>query len=455
MPDYATGMRVRSIGIEIMMYVLMALLLSGILFFTPRDQFWQLLVLFAGAFLLYFYLVWPLLFPAGKKSRMPNWLIAAIGLRLIAMWALPALSDDYFRFVWDGRLLAQGINPFLELPAVYMENPENAVGMGLTAYLFEGMNSPRYYTVYPPVLQAVFWLAAQLSPESVYGAVLAMKFFVLIAEVGTIWLMLRLLKMNNLSPQLAALYALNPFLIVELCGNLHFEAFMIFFLLLSVWLLMREKWLLASLPFALAIASKLLPIMLLPLLLRRLGLVRTAQFSFLILVLTGMLFLPLYSPEALSHLLASVRLYYESFEFNASFYYLIRWAGYEMTGYNIIQYAGRCLAIAKVVGILLIVWLEPRPTLQNLPRGMMWAFVLYFALASIVHPWYITTILALSIFTRYRFALIWMLVLPLSYFTYRTTAYEENLLLVTLAYLLVYGGMVWEWLRTYQQKKPM
>ena len=432
----------------------MALLLSGILFFTPRDHFWQLIGLYAGAFFVYFYLIWPDLFSDGQGNRIPHWQVAALLLRLLALFALPALSDDYFRFVWDGRLLAQGINPFLELPTAYMENPERAAGMGLSAQLFEGMNSPRYYTVYPPVLQAVFYLSARLAPESVYGAVLVMKATVFLAEAGTLWLMRRLLEKAKLAPGLAALYALNPFVIVELCGNLHFEALMIFFLLLTVWLLVQGKWLLAALPFALAISSKLLPVMLLPLLLRRLGFFRTAWFSGLAMGTTALLFLPFYSPDALAHLFESVRLYYQSFEFNASLYYLIRWLGYQVKGYNIIQTAGIYLAVAKVVGILLIALLEPRPTLQNLPRSMMWAFALYFSLASIVHPWYITTLLALAAFTRYRFALVWTLLLPLSYFTYRSTAYEENLLLIAGVYLLVYGVMAYEWMRGYQNKQP-
>lgn len=437
-------------------YLLTAILLSGILYATPREHFGQLILLYIGAFGVFLYQVWPILFEQKseeKASSIVYWMWAALGLRLIALFAIPALSDDYFRFVWDGRLLAQGINPFLELPSSYMENPDQAAAIGLTPYLFEQMNSQQYFTIYPSVLQAVFYVAAKLFPDQVYGAVWIMKVCIFLAEAGSLVLIVRLLRHWDMASDRAVLYALNPFIIVELTGNLHFEAIMIFFLLLSIWLLVKGKWIYATIPFALAISSKLLPVMLLPLLLRRIGFWKTTFFSGITLVISALLFLPLYSPEALAHLLESVRLYYESFEFNASIYYVIRWLGYVFIGFNIIGVAGKCLAVAKVLGILLIVWREPQPSLRNLPRAMLWTFALYFSLASIVHPWYITTLLALGLFTHYRFPVLWTLLLPLSYFAYRTDAYEESLLLVGISYLLVYGAMLYEW-RGFQLKQP-
>jgi hypothetical protein len=187
--------------------------------------------------------------------------------------------------------------------------------------------------------------------------------------------------------------------------------------------------------------------MFLPLLLRRLGFRRTLIFSGLAGGITLLLFVPLLDLELVRNFGQSVGLYFQKFEFNASIYYLIRWIGYHAVGYNIIGVAGKSLAGLTLLAILVLAWLEPSPSVRNLPRAMLWALAIYFALATTVHPWYSATLVALCGFTRYRFPIIWTALLPLTYYTYRTTAYAEHLGFVALEYLLVYGWVLWEFAR--------
>jgi len=271
-----------------------------------------------------------------------------------------------------------------------------------------------------------------------------MKAWLVLAEIGSLFLLVKLLQQFDLPRHWVALYAFSPLVIVELSGNLHFEALMICFVLLSVWVLSRYSYWVASIPFALAIASKLLPLVFLPLLLRRLGWVKTILFSLLTGLWVLLLFVPLLDLETVAHLGESIGLYFQSFEFNASVYYLVRWWGYQAYGYNIIQSAGKTLAILVFLLIWVYVALENKPTTANLPQGMMWALFIYFSAASIVHPWYVCTLVALCSLTPYRFPLLWTALLPLTYFTYRTTAYTENLWLVGLEYLLLWVLLIWE-----------
>lgn len=439
--------------VHLALYLLSGGLYACLLYATPREAYGQLLLLFLGLFAVYAWRVFPALTgeerPQEERPREEGrlWrlmLLAAVGFRVLALFSMPELSDDYARFVWDGKLLVAGESPFLQLPSEYMDQPARAQALGLTPELYQALNSPHYFTIYPPVNQAVFWLGVSLSPDSTYGAVLWMKLMLLLAELGTLWLLLRLLAIWKYPKEWVALYALNPLVVVELVGNLHFEALMIFFLLASVYLFEQTRWRWAALPFVGAICSKLLPIMLLPLLLRRLGWRRALGFGGLVAGGTLLCFLSVLDVETFAHLLDSVSLYFQKFEFNASIYYLVRWVGFQVKGYNIIQTAGTYLAAITVLGILLLTVLERRPRWPSLPAAMLGAFTIYFALASIVHPWYITTLVALATLSPWRYPVIWSALLPLTYVTYRDDTYTELLGLVAVEYLLVLAWMMWE-----------
>jgi hypothetical protein len=74
----------------------------------------------------------------------------------------------------------------------------------------------------------------------------------------------------------------------------------------------------------------------------------------------------------------------------------------------------------------------------------MWAFAIYLFCATIVHPWYISTLVAFCLFTNFRFPIVWSFLALFSYATYQTTAYIEDLSLVGLEYAMLFGFLVWE-----------
>jgi len=123
-------------------------MLCAILFVIPRTDtlsLWSAWTVLWGSF---GFMIWEHL----QKSAVPlSWIVAlAILARVLASTSLPSLSDDYFRFVWDGRLWTHGINPFMEVPSFYMQDPALASRLGLSQALFDGLNSPEFFTIYPP-----------------------------------------------------------------------------------------------------------------------------------------------------------------------------------------------------------------------------------------------------------------------------------------------------------------
>ncbi|WP_019947341.1 glycosyltransferase 87 family protein [Hymenobacter aerophilus] len=415
---------------------LAALLLSaaayGLLAYaTPRPAFGQLAGLLVLAFGLY---VWLL------KTGLPlrQGLLAALLLRLLWLPALPALSDDYHRFRWDGLLLSQGQNPYRYRPDE-LTGPNSAAETHnqQLATIYPRLNSPHYYSVYPPVDQAVFGLAAWLFPDSERGFVVALRVLLLLAEAATAGLLLALLRQFGQPPKRALWYLLNPLVMVELTGNLHFEGLVGCFLLLMLWLLARGRAAAGGAALALAVATKLLPLLVLPLLLRRLPWPRLLRFGLALAVVLAALFMPFLSLELVENIGRSLNLYFRSFEFNASIYYLARAAGQWLSGYNQIALLGPALALLTATGGLLLAATERRPTWATLPRALLLLLTLYFLLATTVHPWYLAPLVLLSCFTRARYALVWSGMIGLSYAAYRTTAYTESLGLVALEYGVV------------------
>ncbi len=409
-------------------------------YFTAQEDFGRIMWGYIPLFLLYFGVLTHA--NAFNDRQLRVLLLLGILLRLVLVPALPNYSDDVYRFIWDGRLLLQGLNPFEALPAHYLE-PENRVP-GLTPELYANLNSTDYFTIYPPIAQLNFWFAVWLFPKSVYGSIVVMKVLLFLFELGNIWLLLRTLKELDLPCFRALIYTLNPLIILEVTGNLHFEGAMIFFLLLAWYALLKRKYAWSAVAMACSIASKLLPLLFLPFLIRRLGVGRTlVYFGIIGLVLTA-LFLPLVGGSLVNNFGDSLNLYFQKFEFNGSLYFVARWIGWQVKGYNWIAVIGPVVAGLSALGILAVAALERRFDRASLAESWLWAIGIYLAGTANMHPWYVSMPLVLCLFTRYRFPVIWSGLIMLTYVNYSYPEYQENLWVVAAEYSLVYGVLIYE-----------
>lgn len=365
---------------------------------------------------------------------------AGVLFRVALLFTLPNLSDDFYRFLWDGELIMLGENPFLSLPGDLMELPEWQQKTFFSG-LFEHLNSQCYYTVYPPVLQGTFALGSALGGETWLGRIFVMKLVVLAAEMGTIWFLARLLKQFKLPRKSLLLYALNPLVVIELAGNLHFEAFMIFFAVGAFWFLSRDKLVPAAGMLALAIGSKLLPVLFFPFLIRRLGWRKLILFGGLTGIGVVLLFLPFWDPDTLSNFRESVNLYFKKFEYNASIYYTLR----DILG-DMGFWAQRILPYCAAGFILLMAWLDKAKSWRTLPVYMLGALAVYQFFAPVVHPWYLTPLVAYSVLTRLRFPILWGFIICFTYFTYYREDYQELNFLLGFEYVLLYSYFFYEWI---------
>jgi len=430
-----------------------ALMLAGFVwlgYFTVRTNFLQVFSLFLILFALYALVLWRN--PFFKNIWMA--LCLALLFRLALLFMMPNLTDDYFRFIWDGLFVANGSNPYLTLPSAYIHGTPLSVP-GTSLFLYGRLNSPDYYSVYPPVCQYIFGLTAKICGADIFWNVVMIRIFVLLSECGSMALLYKIARQLNAPVNNILIYAFNPLVIIELTGNLHPEAFMIFFLLMAIYLLMRGRQILSSLSFGMAVGAKLVPLIFLPLLIKRLGLVKSLKYFAIAGAATILLFLPFISLQSISNFTTSLSLYFKLFEFNASIYYMARWIGYQITGYNVIAFSGMILAIISFLAIIIISYREKMLTWASLFSHMLFCATVYLLFATTVHPWYLTPLIAISVFSRYKYAVVWSLLIALSYSAYQTLPYSENLWLVAIEYVLLGMWIIYEILTTRAQVLPV
>ena len=424
---------------SVLLYFL--ILFSGVAYYllaynTTRGNFLQVVSLFT--FLFTAYLV---AYRFLSSTHFTYLLVAGIVFRILLLFSIPNLSDDVYRFIWDGRLAANDINPYSHLPAEIMQMPPVT---GITKELFGQLNSPHYYTIYPPVLQGIFWAAAKLFPVNVFAAIVFMKCLIVMVELGNLFLLVQLLKKLALPKHFSLLYFLNPLVITELTGNVHFDGLMIFFVLLAFLLILQNKWQSSALFLGLGIATKLIPVLFLPLLVNKLGWKKGLLYSLVTIITTLVLFALVIDVPTIQHFLKSADLFIRRFEFNASIYYLVRWIGTKVTGFNIIAYAGPVLALIAA-GIIFFVSLPGKihSNQVSLVKALC-IITIWYVCATTVHPWYICLPVALAVCIPYRYAIIWSFTAFLSYAAYQSNPVQENLWLVGGGYIFMIGYAVWE-----------
>ena len=406
-------------------------------YFVPREQSLYFLILYASS--------WGLTYALLKNSSTLSIFWLGLLFRLIFIIALPWLSQDFYRFIWDGLLLQNELNPYAFSPNELIERDALFVSP-LKTTLYEGMGtlSAQNYSNYPPINQLGFLSAVYAFPQSLLGSVVVMRLLLILAEVGLFFVIKKILQHLNLPLSRLGWYFLNPLIILELTGNLHWEGVMLFFFALGWWLLLKQQNFWATIAFAFSIATKLIPLLLLPLFVRFQAWKKTVWMALLGCLCLLLLFVPFFKDIGMENYFATLQLWFKNFEFNGSVYYLIRWIGYQTKGYNIIRQWGEISPWIITGMILIFAFLKPKKKALEVFTAMLFLMTAYYLIASIVHPWYVIPLVFLGLFTRYSFPLIWSMLIPLSYITYADPNFQENYILIVLEYTIVIIAMIFE-----------
>jgi hypothetical protein len=155
-------------------------------------------------------------------------LVAAI-LRMMFLWRTPELSDDIYRYLFDGMTLLSGHNPFAAAPGDVMPTDPVMVGLILN------INHADLPTIYPPAAQFVFAAGAFI------GGIFGMKLILVFLDVLTCILIIKLLVALKRPAACAVLYAWHPLPVIEVAASGHVDAAALFFTFSAIFLLLTKK----------------------------------------------------------------------------------------------------------------------------------------------------------------------------------------------------------------------
>ena len=420
-------------------YLYAVLYLLGIVllgYFLPRTSTIPIFLVYGGCFILY----WRIFRLAPDVFEWKKALILALLLRLILLLSTPSWSEDYARFLWDGHLVTEGFNPYSHTPTEAWEQLQLPSNSSMEE-LYGLMNSPDYHSVYPPSNQLVFWLAAAIGQGEISWGVIVIRLVLLSFEILAFYFIHLLLRLFQQPARNLLLYALNPLVIMEVMGNLHFEGMMLTMILAGIYFLETKRFFSSGAALGVAVGIKLSPLMLFPAVLKQMPGKAIWQFSLaaglVVLLILGPLF------YAWSGFSQSLNLYNKTFEFNASIYYLLRQLGYWITGYNTIGVLGPVLKVMTLALIVFISLQNKKRDTQSLLETLLTVYWIYFLLNTVVHPWYIIPAIGISVLTEKRAFVVWSLLIVLSYQAYQHQPYDESSWYLFLEYGIL-GLVLWK-----------
>jgi len=369
---------------------LVALTMTGLLF-QLEDNLDRFLIVAALQSAVYAIAVW--LCWTGGVSRGGVLAIAvlAIVMRAPTVVAPPYLSNDIYRYVWDGQVEAAGFNPYLYAPS----DPKLEALHDHSIY--PQIASKYAPTIYPPVAEGLFLVVTRIS-----GSVTAMKLTMVSFETITFVLLASLLILEGLPTSRVLIYAWHPLPIWEFAGSGHIDAPLIAFCIAALWAARRRRDGLSGLFLAGATLTKLYPVVLLPALYRRWG--WRLPVAFVVALIIG--YLPFVSagPRILGFLPGYAS--QEGFSAQGAGFYLLDLL-HRLPGFAVLDAKAYVFAASAILAVLSAVFIFRRNRTGSPYEMTATLAALFMAFVSPHYPWYFAWLIVFACFVR-SFALLWL-----------------------------------------------
>lgn len=298
--------------------------------------------------------------PGPSRRALAAALLLGVAIRAPLVGPRASSDSDMVRYLWDGRVQTMGYSPYEVIPA------DPALAATHTEETSR-MPSRRARTPYPPGAQLFFRLVV-----TIHDSTRAMKAALVACDLMTIVILWRWLVRTGRPEWLVITYAWNPLVVLEIAHSGHLDALGAMWIAASAYWLARRRTGLASVAYVLAVATKLLPIVLLPLYWRRVRL-RDAVAGVTLLALLCLAYtrhgtLPVGNvPNVVDHI-----------RFNGPLFRMIASLS-----------TPRAAAAWSVgLGLIAAAWARRRLDASN-PAAWAWPMGVALAAAPVIYPWYL------------------------------------------------------------------
>jgi rSAM/selenodomain-associated transferase 2 len=330
------------------------------------------LFLFGPLYLLCFGLMMALIrfFPDTWSRRRQLLLIWAVAVFARLTFLFFPVSDDVNRYIWEGFLLNQGINPYLSAP----DAPELSAFRDLLSDIWPKINHKDASACYPPLAMLVFRLSAFISPTTCFFNGVMILF-----DLAALAMIVLVLKAYSKPLKQVLLYALNPLVLVFIAGEGHLDAIQVFFVWLGFYLLLRKKDCPGFVSLACAVMSKYFALIFVPMWFKADKWRSILVFCSILLLL----YLPFWSTGL--RLFSSLIPFGVDMHYNDSVTVILREiVGFRPTLISMIIFSGFFAAIFLLV--------------HDPLKSGYWAAGVFLLLVSTLHPWYLTLITPFLVF---------------------------------------------------------
>lgn len=418
------------------------LLTSTGYFFLPEgaNAFPGFIFLYTIQFIGYFILIWKI--REGQSLNLKFFIVLAIVLRILLVFSPPIIEDDYWRYLWDGRVLAHSLNP-------YAYAPDNPYYDSLDIFYRSKIGFKEFGTIYPPISISIFAIAHLIKPDSLLILKLILTIFEILSGV-IVWQWLKLRKQNV---EWSLIYFLSPLVLKDIANSGHLDSIAVFFSTLSFYLLARNLsavknrfssslWVWIS--FAMAVGSKLYPLILLPLIIR-FDKNRIKGFCLFIFII-GLFYLPFLSAK--SEMLDGTKAFAKYWLFNASLFRVfsiminpIAEALPLASSFRALIEQGLLVkAIVGVMSVSFCIWIAKKTKdAGSLPSALSLSIGSVLLLSPVVNSWYVLWILPFVCLNEGYLWLIFSFLIGTSYSWF----YDPNLATFfgLFEYFIFYGLM--------------
>jgi alpha-1,6-mannosyltransferase len=311
-------------------------------------------------------------------------LAVAILLRVVFVFTGPSLSDDVYRYYWEGKIGANGINPYIYAPdAQELEKYRDSN--------WEHINNRDVSSPYPPFAQMTFSAIYMLYPST--DCIWLFKFFSMAFDVVCIYLLFKLLKGFGTDPRFAIIYAWCPLVITNFTNCGHIDSLAVLFMLLSFLALQRGNKMTSAVALALGALTKIFPLLFAPVLFKAWGKKGTALFAGML----GVIYLPYIG--AGRALFSGLSIYTDRWFFNGSIFpaivNVLQSSGLASDRPDAMSITRNALAIVFALVLGYLIYCSRKN--YSRPRELFkYAFILtglFLLITSTVQPWYIIWII--------------------------------------------------------------